>query len=75
MFGFNTNIMYQLRSFSDFNSLRKNQLLAFYDTLVSMISREKLMSALRTNKFRDYYFMPQFEVILCLSSRLVSTPG
>ena len=30
MFGFNTNIMLRMRSFNEFNALRKNQLLAFH---------------------------------------------
>ena len=63
MFGCNAAAMLGLRSFSEFNAWRKNQLLAFYDDiqggidgLAEKISRSKL------SKYRDYYFMPQFEV-------------
>jgi hypothetical protein len=63
MFGCNAAAMIGLCSFSEFNAWRKNQLLAFYndikegiDGLAEKISRSKL------SKYRDYYFMPQFEV-------------
>lgn len=63
MFGCNASAMLGLCSFSEFNAWRKNQLLAFYDDikcgidgLAEKISRSKL------SKYRDYYFMPQFEV-------------
>ena len=38
MFGFNTYIMKYLRSFNEFNSLRKNQLLAFYDRVLTFFA-------------------------------------
>lgn len=60
MFGFNSGIMNKLLSFCEFNSLRKNQLLAFYEDLEPLFGRCK--AALPTNKYRDYYFMGQFEV-------------
>ena len=56
--------MRNLCSFSQFNSLRKNQLLAFYDVLRSVIGgcvRGKQIGGAPT-KYRDYYFMAQFEV-------------
>ena len=37
MFGFNTGIMLGLKSFCEFNSLRKNQLLRFYEELAPLI--------------------------------------
>ena len=60
MFGFNSGIMSGLSCFCEFNSWRKNQLLAFYDKLQPIISDCHI--AMATNKYRDYYFMPQFEV-------------
>ena len=59
MFGFNTGIMHKLHGFATFNALRKNQLLAFYEQLHPIISECRIAA---TNKYRDYYFMPQFEV-------------
>ena len=61
MFGFNINIMRNLCSFSQFNSLRKNQLLAFYDVLRSVIGG-CVESKSRAPTGIDYYFMAQFEV-------------
>jgi hypothetical protein len=61
MFGFNTGVINQLQSFCEFNSLRKNQLLAYYEMLAPLIGDLALRAA-GTNKYRDYYFMPQFEV-------------
>ena len=60
MFGFNSGIMLCLKSFCEFNALRKNQLLGFYEELKAVIGecgREMV-----TDKYRDYYFMAQFEV-------------
>ena len=65
MFGFNAGILRKLRSFCEFNALRKNQLLAFYDDLrpiVGTLLRKRGVSPSPTNKYRDYYFMPQFEI-------------
>eukprot|EP00854_Cymbomonas_tetramitiformis_P005309 gene5309-6453_t len=59
MFGFNTGLMRQLRSFSEFNAMRKNQLLAFYEELRPFMTKGR---AGAPNKYRDYYFMPQFEI-------------
>ena len=58
MFGFNTGIMRKLGSFNEFNALRKNQLLAFYEDLCPVVGTRSVA----TNKYRDYYFMPQFEI-------------
>lgn len=58
MFGFNTYIMKKISGFNEFNSLRKNQLLAFYEDLRPVVSKRFT----GTNKYRDYYFMPQFEI-------------
>ena len=63
MFGCNANIMMEFWCFSEFNAWRKNQLLAFYDGIRNRIA--DLPSALARNKvtkYRDYYFMPQFEI-------------
>lgn len=61
MFGFNVGITNQLRSFCEFNALRKNQLLASYDELRQHFAAS--VGACRTtNQYRDYYFMAQFEV-------------
>eukprot|EP00961_Rhodomonas_salina_P131543 1770446-Rhodomonas_salina.2 len=60
MFGFNSGIMLGLKSFSEFNALRKNQLLAFYKGLHGIIGN--CGAQMVTNKYRDYYFIPQFEV-------------
>lgn len=58
MFGFNTNIMKKILCFSEFNALRKNQLLAFYELLKPTIKKPYT----KMTKYRDYYFMPQFEI-------------
>jgi hypothetical protein len=50
MFGFNTGIMLGLTSFSEFNSLRKNQLLGFYEELQPIITGCDAAST--TNKYR-----------------------
>ena len=62
MFGFNTGIMLTLTSFCEFNALRKNQLLAFYGAEELQPLFRRCRSVLNTNKYRDYYFMAQFEV-------------
>jgi len=64
MFGFNSSIMYGLLSFCEFNALRKNQLLSCYELLRDAVGGcvQELASAKAANKYRDYYFMPQFEV-------------
>ena len=69
-FGFNTGITQALGSFCEFNALRKNQLLAFYQELKPMLDAGRSGSAgaaaaataATTTKYRDYYFMAQFEV-------------
>lgn len=73
MFGFNAGIMAGVRSFSEFNSLRKNQLLRFYDGEVGKAvagivdalneaAKGGGRKAVGANQYRDYYFMPQFEL-------------
>ena len=68
MFGFNAGIMRHLGSFCEFNALRKNQLLAFYGELAPLLGGlgqgsggggGRMPAGL--TKFRDYYFLPQFE--------------
>jgi len=61
MFGFNTGMLMRLQCFPQFNALRKNQLLAFYDKIAPIV-RSRLDSPSESNQYRDYYFMPQFEV-------------
>lgn len=61
MFGFNAGIMGCLGSFCEFNALRKNQLLAFYPELQQVV-RECVHARRATTKYRDYYFMAQYEV-------------
>ena len=58
MFGFNAGITRKLTCFAEFNSLRKNQLLAFYSEL-PQLARGRLSV---NTKHRDYYFMAQFEI-------------
>lgn len=60
MFGFSTHIMRHLSTFSELNALRKNQLLRFYEQLKPAL--RTCMEHAPTTKYRDYYFMPQFEV-------------
>ena len=62
MFGFNSRMLIQLRSFAEFNSLRKNQLLTFYPKIKPILAAFSQEGERSTTKFRDYYFMPQFEV-------------
>ena len=61
MFGFNSRMLIQLRSFAEFNSLRKNQLLTFYRKIKPILTSFGHLER-STTKFRDYYFMPQYEV-------------
>ena len=50
-----------MNSFAQFNALRKNQLLAFYEELQPLL-REALDAKRSTTKYRDYYFVAQFEI-------------
>ena len=56
MFGFNSNIMQGLESFCEFNALRKNQLLGYYEQIQSAVGgcARALAQAQSTNKYRDY---------------------
>ena len=60
-FGFNTGITQSLNAFCEFNSLRKNQLLAFYSELKPILASAGGRRH-TTTKYRDYYFMAQYEV-------------
>ena len=64
MFGFNSRMLIQLQSFAEFNSLRKNQLLTFYPKIKPILTNfgDDRDGKRSINKYRDYYFMPQFEV-------------
>lgn len=64
MFGFNAGIISSLSSFCEFNALRKNQLLGFYDELQEAFSGTAEALATTSNQYRDYctYF-----VLLCSS--------
>jgi hypothetical protein len=48
MFGFNTNIMLRMRSFNEFNALRKNQLLAFHAEIEPLF--QDCLAGATTNK-------------------------
>ena len=69
MLGFNANLTAGLSCFADFQAWRKNQLLRYYDQLcdcdgggfgnvVTMLNADTHTQ----NKYRDYYFVPQFEI-------------
>ncbi len=64
MFGWNSAILHSLESFCDFNSLRKNQLLRYYDYikphLLALVNT--FPSFKKGNKYREYYFVAQYEV-------------
>lgn len=62
MFGFNAGIMNGLESFSEFNSLRKNQLLRFYESLKWSLGgcSQALSKAKSASKYRDYCKCPCF---------------
>lgn len=64
MFGFNANIILNINDFHEFNSLRKNQLLRFYENIEPIIGdcADAIQSAKGATKYRDYYFMGQYEV-------------
>ena len=53
---------------AEFNALRKNQLLAFYETLQPLLKQASAAKR-ATSKYRDYYFMAMFEVGLLPRSR------
>jgi hypothetical protein len=54
MFGFNAGIMQGLECFCDFNALRKNQLLRFYEATTLKGCAAALARSELTTKFRDY---------------------
>ncbi|VEU36574.1 unnamed protein product [Pseudo-nitzschia multistriata] len=56
MFGFNVNVILNVDDFHEFNSLRKNQLLRFYQDIEPIVGdcREALQSARGATKYRDY---------------------
>jgi hypothetical protein len=56
MFGFNAGIMGSLEAFSEFNSLRKNQLLRFSVVLQPALAHcaQALSKAKDATKYRDY---------------------
>lgn len=63
MFGCNAESMIGICSFSEFNSWQKNQLLRFYESIQGRIGNlVEEMNRTGLSKYRDYYFMPQFEV-------------
>eukprot|EP00536_Pseudo-nitzschia_multiseries_P000059 jgi/Psemu1/321429/estExt_fgenesh1_pg.C_20043 len=64
MFGFNVNIILNINDFHEFNSLRKNQLLRFYNDIEPIIGdcTEAIQSARGATKYRDYYFIGQYEI-------------
>lgn len=54
MFGFHAGIIKQLHSFCEFNALRKNQLLGFYNELEDALSGIAEALSSTSNKYRDY---------------------
>lgn len=55
MFGFNSNIMHHLDSFCEFNALRKNQLLRFYEQLLPAVGGcAQALQNKGVTKYRDY---------------------
>jgi hypothetical protein len=56
MFGFNANVILNVNDFHEFNSLRKNQLLRFYDDIEPIIGdcTDAIRSAKGATKYRDY---------------------
>ena len=60
-FGFTAYIFMKLRSFSRFQALRKNQLLAYYDRLKPILEDIASCDAVKAGPARDYYFLAQFE--------------
>jgi hypothetical protein len=55
MFGFNSGIMHGLESFCEFNSLRKNQLLRFYKSLLPGVGGcAQALTSKAATKYRDY---------------------
>ena len=56
MFGFNSGIFRNLESFCEFNALRKNQLLRFYESIKGAVSNcaEALSTSKAAKKYRDY---------------------
>ena len=63
MFGFNTNVTKGLNGFAEFNALRKGQLLGCLAELGPLVRGAVLgNTAMTASQYRDYYFMPQFEV-------------
>jgi len=63
MFGFNAGIVFNIKDFYQFNSLRKNQLLRFYEDIYPIIGDcKEAIQAAGITKYRDFYFMGQYEV-------------
>lgn len=68
MFGFHAGIIKTLESFCEFNALRKNQLLGFYDQLEHALSGTAEALATTSNKYRDYCTYHEYH---CCASCLV----
>jgi hypothetical protein len=64
MFGWNSVILQSIESFCEFNSLRKNQLLRFYEVLAPYLSNvvDSFSTKHRSTKYREYYFLGQYEI-------------
>jgi len=73
MFGFNAGIFRDLESFAEFNALRKNQLLRFYEQIKWSISgcAEALALSKAAKKYRDY--CKSFSRLFALSCGAIST--
>jgi len=63
MFGWNSVILQSIESFCEFNSLRKNQLLHYYEVLEPYLrSVADSFTNQKPTIYREYYFMGQFEI-------------
>jgi hypothetical protein len=70
MFGWNSSILHSLDTFCEFNALRKNQLLHFYEQIKPHLEGlvESFRKAKKGTKYRDFYFLPAYE---CSQKELV----
>jgi hypothetical protein len=64
MFGWNSVILHSIENFCEFNSLRKNQLLHYYEALAPYLRDvvDSLPTKQHRTKYREYYFMGQYEI-------------
>lgn len=74
MFGFNSGILHGLENFSEFNALRKNQLLRFYRELQPAVADcgPALKMAKNATKYRDYCESIDIGLSFLCSKKLLS---